>query len=257
MKGHYSVKQLARLAGVSVRTLHHYDQLGLLTPRIRTGAGYRLYGEAELLRLQQILFYKELDFSLQEIGDILDDADFDVLQALESHKAALQHRRHRLDALLATIDKTIASLKEGNTMLTIEELYEGFPKDKAETYRQEAMEKYGADTVQASEQQLRRLSRQELDQLKAQGEDLNRQLRAAMQQDPASPAVQALIAVHYAQICTWWGHSNTPCAPAAAYRGLAQLYLSDERYTMQQGQPDPAYAAFLSKAMIHYADTQL
>ncbi len=107
----YSVKKLAKLAGVSVRTLHHYDQLGLLKPSLRTEARYRLYGEKELLRLQQILLYKELDFSLQEIGDILDKADFDLLEALQSHKTALQSRRDRLGVLLTTIDKTIQKLK--------------------------------------------------------------------------------------------------------------------------------------------------
>ena len=98
----YSVKQLAQLAGISVRTLHLYDQLGLLKPNIRTVARYRLYGEKELLRLQQILFYKELDFPLQEIGKILDDPDFDLVEALLSHKNALEIRRDRIGTLLTT-----------------------------------------------------------------------------------------------------------------------------------------------------------
>jgi DNA-binding transcriptional MerR regulator len=257
MKGHYSVKQLAGLAGVSVRTLHHYDRLKLLVPSVRTAAGYRLYGEAELLRLQQILFYKELGLPLQEIGDILDDADFNVLQALETHKATLLARRERLETLLHTIDKTISTLKGTRAMLTVEELYEGFPKEKAEAYRQEAMDKYGKDTVLSSEQQLRQLSRPELDALKARGEDITRRLVSLMQQDPASAAVQEVIAEHYAHIRAWWGTGAGPCEPVAAYRGLAQLYISDERYTMQNGQPNPDYAAFISRAMIHYADAQL
>jgi DNA-binding transcriptional MerR regulator len=257
MKGHYSVKQLARLAGVSVRTLHHYDRLGLLRPSVRTAAGYRLYGAHELYRLQQILFYKELDLSLQEIADILDDPGFNVLQALEAHKTALLNKRGRLDVLLTTIDKTIATLKEGNTMLTVEELYEGFPKEKAEAIRQEAMDKYGKDTVLSSEKQLQQLSKAEFEQLKAKGEDITRRLTALMHQDPAAATVQEVIAEHHAYIRTWWGTGAPSCAPADAYRGLAQLYLSDERYTMQEGQPNPAYAAFLSKAMTHYADTQL
>jgi DNA-binding transcriptional MerR regulator len=252
MKGHYSVKQLARLAGVSVRTLHHYDQLGLLTPSVRTGAGYRMYGTAELLRLQQILFYKELDLSLQEIMDILDSADFDLLQALENHKVMLQAKSERLQTLLQTIDKTITQLKGGNNMLTVEELYEGFPKDKAGAYRQEAMEKYGKDKVLASEQQLQQLSHADFDQLKAKGEDITRRLTALMQEDPASTAVQSIVAEHYTLIQAWWGKGAPDCAPADAYRGLAQLYVSDERYA-----PNPAYAAFISKAMICYADTQL
>jgi DNA-binding transcriptional MerR regulator len=257
MKGHYSVKQLAGLAGVSVRTLHHYDRLGLLTPSVRTAAGYRLYGAHELYRLQQILFYKEMDLSLQEIADILDDPGFDVLQALEAHRTALLNKRGRLDNLLTTIDKTIASLKEGNTMLTVEELYAGFPKDEAEAIRREAMEKYGAETVQASEQQLLQLSKPELEQLKSKGEDITRRLNALMDLDPGAAAVQEVIAEHHAYILVWWSSGGPSCAPAEAYRGLAQLYLSDERFTMQEGKPNPAYARFISQAMIHYADTQL
>src|SRR5688572_8269383 len=101
----YSVKQLAKLAGVSVRTLHLYDQLGLLKPAVRTEARYRLYGEPELLRLQQILFYKELGLPLQEIGEILDDPDFDLVKALGDHRKALQEQGKKIKVLLGTIDK--------------------------------------------------------------------------------------------------------------------------------------------------------
>src|SRR5688500_4642553 len=103
----YSVKTLSELAGVSVRTLHLYDKLGLLTPSVQTTAGYRLYGEKELLRLQQILFYKELDFSLQEIAVILDRPEFDLVQALENHRLRLKQKSERLTTMLNTIDKTI------------------------------------------------------------------------------------------------------------------------------------------------------
>src|SRR5580704_4516137 len=103
----YSVRQLAGLAGVSVRTLHVYDEMGLLKPSVRTDAGYRQYGEAELLRLQQILFYKELDLSLKQIAEILDDPGFDLVEALVGHRIALSARRDRLTTLLNTIEATI------------------------------------------------------------------------------------------------------------------------------------------------------
>mgnify|MGYP000865807544 FL=1 len=107
----YSAKGLSKLAGVSVRTLHHYDEIGLLKPAIRTEAKYRLYGENELLKLQQILFFKELDFSLKEIIDILDDPDFDLTVALESHKQALISKQERISVMLNTIEKTVLNLK--------------------------------------------------------------------------------------------------------------------------------------------------
>ncbi|MBD0254859.1 MAG: MerR family transcriptional regulator [Cytophagales bacterium] len=253
----YSVKKLAKLAGVSVRTLHLYDQLGLLKPRVRTEARYRLYGEAELLRLQQILFYKELDFSLQAIKAMLDEPSFDFLGALQSHKAALQARRDRLATLLMTVDKTIAKLKGEPTMMTNEELYEGFPREQAEAYRQEAAQKWGADTVEKSENHLRGLGKEGFARLKAESEEIWTTLTGMTGQDPAGEAVQRQVARHYAVIRQFWGTAGSPDAQAEAYRGLGQLFVHDQRYTAVDGQPNPAFAAFMSRAMSHFADTQL
>jgi DNA-binding transcriptional MerR regulator len=149
----YSVKQLAKLASVGVHTLYLYDENGLLKPTTRNPAGYRLYGEKELSRLQQILFYKELDFPLQDIKSILDSPSFDLIKALKEHKAALTSRKSRITILIATINKTISNLK-GGTMLIVEELYEGLPKEQAEAYKKEAIKKYGKKQVENSENSL-------------------------------------------------------------------------------------------------------
>src|SRR5512143_296680 len=101
----YTVQQLARLAGVSARTLRHYDHIGLLKPSARSAAGYRLYGEADLLRLQQILFFRELDFPLADIQGILDEPGFDQVKALHAHRRLLQQEADRLERLLKTIEK--------------------------------------------------------------------------------------------------------------------------------------------------------
>ncbi|GAB3272222.1 MerR family transcriptional regulator [Larkinella harenae] len=252
----YSVKKLASLAGVSVRTLHHYDRLGLLKPSIRTEARYRLYGEKELIRLQQILFYKELDFSLHEIRRVLEDPDFDLVDALKSHKAALRERRDRLTTLLGTIDKTISKLKGETDMLTDEELYAGFSKEQAESYRQEAVAKYGKKTVEESENQLRQLSKADFAAVKAEGEEVAKTLAGLMHKAPADPAVQQQVARHFAFIKKMWGPSVCNGDTLTAYRGLAQLYVDDPRYTSQNGEPNPAYAQFLSNAMIYFVDSQ-
>lgn len=252
----YSVKQLAKLAGVSVRTLHLYDQNGLLKPAIRTEARYRMYGEAELLRLQQILFYKELDFSLQAIQDILNDPHFDLIQALESHKQALHSRQERIQTLVATIDTTIHRLKT-KQMLSHEELYEGLPKETASTYRNEAITKYGAETVETSEKHLRSLGKEGFQQLKAEMEDIAGKLTAMMQEDPHSAIVQQQIARHYHNIRGFWGTVQSPDLQAEAYAGLGDLYVADERFTMVDGKANPEYAQFLQKAMQYFADTQL
>lgn len=250
MESTYTVKQLAKLAGVSVRTLHHYDQLGLLEPSKRTGAGYRLYGESELLRLQQIMFYRELDLSLERIAVILDDPDFEVLQALESHKHALEERRRRLSILLETIDKTILKLKGGSVMLTNEELYEGFPKGN--TYREEAIAKWGKETVEDSEQKLRKLNKAELNRMKGEFDNIRTELGLLMHLDVADRRVQTVIHRHFELIQQFWGDSVSD--KLEAYKGLAKLYVDDERYTQTaDGKTDPAYAAFISKAMVWYA----
>lgn len=242
------------MAGVSVRTLHLYDQIGLLKPAIRTEARYRYYGEPELLRLQQILFYRELDFQLQEIAEILDDPGFDVLRALEEHKRVLKQRGKRIAVLVQTIDKTITNLKQG-TMLTHEELYEGLPKEKSAAWNKEAREKYGDEAVYRSENALKKMSKQDFEQLKTQSAELWEQLRGMKTEDPVSVTVQNNIAKHYTIIRRFWGTENMADKQADAYKGLGQLYVDDERFTAVNDVPDPAFAIFMRDAMAYYAET--
>ena len=131
----YSVQQLSAFAGVSVRTLHYYDQIGLLKPARRSEKGYRYYGKEEMLKLQQILFYRELDFPLKEIGKIINDPRFNLLEGLEFHKAELQKRAARYQALLATLEKTIVELKTKKKMMLEEEMYKGFTREEVKTMR--------------------------------------------------------------------------------------------------------------------------
>ncbi|HEX2534241.1 MAG TPA: MerR family transcriptional regulator [Chitinophagaceae bacterium] len=247
----YSVKQLARLAGVSVRTLHLYDQMGLLKPSVRTEKRYRYYGRAEALRLQQILFYKELELPLKGIGELLDDPQYDPLRALESHKALLEEKSRKLSTLLQTIDKTIDHLKNG-TMLSTEELYEGLPREQAEAWRAEAREKWGA-AVDRSENALRHKSRAEFEALKEAAAANWQRLQDLSAEDPRSTSVQEEIARHYGIIREFWGTAGTPDKQADAYAGLGDLYVSDPRYTAGNGAPNPQLAAFLRDAMHYYA----
>jgi DNA-binding transcriptional MerR regulator len=256
MKDNYSVKQLARLAGVSVRTLHLYDQLGLLKPSVRTESRYRRYGETELLRLQQILFYKVLDFPLKEIGPILDDPDFDLLKALEEHKQSLITKRDHLTTLLNTIDKTVNHLKN-KTMSNYEELYEGMPKEQAEAYRNEAIDKWGEDVVLRSEKALLEMPKLDIEQLKADQKDIAQKLSSLVNKNPESEAVQEQIARHYANIRSFWGVTDPTDLKIETYKGLANLYIADERYTTVEEKTNPAFAAFMHKAMMSFADNKL
>jgi DNA-binding transcriptional MerR regulator len=244
----YTVHQVATMAGISVRALHHYDQIGLLAPAGRSEAGYRLYSEDDLLRLQQILFYRELDVPLREIGRILDDDDFDPLATLVAHGERLRRERERLGRLLETIERTMARIKGDDMTLTDEELYEGFTREEAERYRREARQQYGEEVVQASEERARRMSKAQWAALKQEGEDVARGLAALVGRDPADAAVQALIARHYATIEPFY-HPT-----AEIYRGLGQLYVEHPEFRAHYERYAEGLAEFMQAAMVYYAD---
>ncbi|NLE77107.1 MAG: MerR family transcriptional regulator [Chloroflexi bacterium] len=244
----YTVRQVTAMAGVSVRTLHHYDQIGLLRPQARTAAGYRLYGQEALLRLQQILFFKELDLPLEEVRQILDAPQFDQVAALEQHRELLHGQIARLNRLVGTIDKTIARLKEEDITLTDAELYAGFTPEQAERYRREARERYGSDMVEKSEQKLRKLSRGQWQAVGDEGEAVTQGLAALADRAPDDPEVQALIARHHA-----WIENFYPCSDAV-YRGLGQLYAEHPEFRAFYDKRRPGLADWLAAAMTHYAD---
>ena len=247
----YTVSQVAKMAGVSVRTLHHYDHLGLLRPSARTESGYRLYGQQDLLRLQQILFYRELDLPLGEIREILDDPEFDQVEALRSHRQMLEQRADRLARLLKTIDKTIQRLEEDTMELTDEELYEGFTTEQAERYQREAREMYDPALVAESERRIRRLTKEQWNAVKQEGDEVTRAIAALADRTPDDPAVQSLIARHHA-----WIERFYPCS-AEIYRGLAQGYAEHPEFRAFYEKYRPGLADFMRAAMEHYAESAL
>ena len=253
---YYSVRQLAALAGVSVRTLHVYDDMGLLKPAARTEARYRQYGEKELLRLQQILLYKELDFPLQEICTILDDPDYDLVEALERHKMALSARQQRLSVLLSTIDKTISHIQQGAFQMTPEELYEGLPKEFATEYRKEAQKRWG-DAVKKSEEALRTMSKADFTKLKDDFKENWKTLSTMTAQEPSSDAVQERIVRHYTLTRALWGTSASPDKQTAQFLGLGELYIEDPRFTEVDGVQVAGFGAFMRDAMQYFAETAL
>lgn len=247
----YTVSQLADMAGVSVRTLHHYDKIDLLKPSARTEGGYRLYEEQDLLRLQQVLFFKELDFPLSEIGSILDDANFDQLEALESHRRLLQAQTARLTSLMNTIDKTIQRLTEDNMSMTDDELYEGFTKEQRERYPREAREQYDPEIVAESERRVRSMSKEQWQALKAEGEAINEAIASLMDKAPDDPAVQAQIGRHFGMINNFY--TVTP----DIYRGLAQHYVDHDEFRAYYEKYRSGMAEFMQAAMTYYAGTTL
>lgn len=245
----YSVKKLSKLAGVSVRTLHLYDKIDLLKPSVRTEARYRLYGEKELLRLQQILFYRELDFPLKEICTILDDPAFDLMQALEGHKVALLARKERINTLIGTIEKTLVTLKN-NTMLQVEDLYEGIPQESVVAHRAAAMAKWGEHTILEVENTLRTLGKQEMEAMQTELNNITTRLTTLVG-DPENATVQQCIARRYEIITRLTGGKVEP-AQLDYFRKLGELYATDKTDVAPDGMPSRQMAAFITEATRYY-----
>ena len=244
----YTVSQLASLAGISVRTLHHYDHIDLLKPSQRTEAGYRLYTEDELFRLQQIMFFKELDVPLSDIKAVLDDPDFDPINALESHRRLLAQQAQRLNGLLKTIDKTLHRLKENDMTVTDKDLYEGFTAEQIERYEREALEMYDLQTVRAANQRVRKMSKGQWQAIKEEGRAVTQAIAELIGRDSADADVQALIARHHA-----WIENFYDCS-AEIYIGLGQLYTQHDEFRAFYEKVWPGLAEFMQAAMIHYAE---
>ncbi len=243
----YSVRQLSRLAGVSVRTLHHYDDIGLLRPGTRSEAGYRFYGPGELLRLQQILFFRELDFPLRKIREVLEDPEYDPVIVLTDHRKLLEEKLGRLHRLLDTLDKSVVQY-QGGIMLTDEELYEGFSKEEIASMREEVREKYDAKLVAESERRARKMSKDDLDAAKREGDEVARDLAALMDKNPDAAEVQAAVTLHHAWIRNFYEPTEE------VYRGLGRLYVEDDRFRAFYERFAPGLADFLNKAIEHYCD---
>jgi len=247
-KKSYTVHELATVAGVSVRTLHYYDEIGLLRAAERSDSGYRLYGEPELLSLQQISLYREMEVPLAEIARILDDPDFDLESSLQQHRRTLETQIGRTHQLIATIDKTLSSLEDPAMPITDKELYAGFAPDQKDRVRKEAAASYGEEQVSASERRARKMSKKAWAALKAESDAVNQALAESMGKDPADSEVQALIARHHATIQPFY-HPT-----ADIYRGLGSLYVEHPEFRTYYEKYALCLPEFLQKAMTHYAD---
>ena len=238
----YTVKQLAQLAGVSVRTLHHYDDIGLLTPPVIGANGYRYYDERSALRLQSILFYRELDFPLEAIKAVLDRPDFDALRALQEQRQALEAKLGRLHRLIATIDQTIRHLKGEQTMST-QQLFAGLTPEQERAYTAEASRRWGADGVRASVARYQRYNDAEKRRIAAEGEAVYRDLVAAMPQGPAAPAVQACIERWRRHLDYFWTPNDEQCL------ALATGYRDDPAFRKNFDAIHPELAGFMREAV--------
>ncbi len=245
----YTVQQLADLAAISVRTLHHYDEIGLLTPERSAKNDYRVYGEAELLRLQQILFFRELEFPLEDIKVILEKPDFDVAKALSEHRTMLTLKQKRLSDLLATIDKTIAHVTKKKPMED-KEMYGGFTKEEMEAYAAEAKERWGhTDAYKQSVERTKHFTKEDYKRIGEEGDNLMKRIAAHIHDDPKSDSVQKLIAEHFNNLRTFYEPS------VELYRGLGSMYVDDVRFRAYFEKYHKDLPEFMRDAMHIYCDT--
>jgi DNA-binding transcriptional MerR regulator len=245
----YTVKQLSTMAGVTPRTLHHYDEIGLLKPESVGENGYRYYGERSMLRLQQILFYRELGLPLDKIKKIVGRRDFDVLSALEDHRLELHKRINRLEHLIETVDKTILHLK-GENLMSPKGLFEGFSEEDQERYAAEAEQMYDPETVRASNRKWKGYSAEKKQAILNEGKQVYLDMIAAMPKGAASPEAQTIVE-------RWRTHMDYFWTPELdQLSGLAAGYVEDPRFKTNFDLMHPQLAEFMREAVKVYVENQ-
>ncbi|WEK53076.1 MAG: MerR family transcriptional regulator [Candidatus Cohnella colombiensis] len=250
----YTVQKLAQLAGVSTRTLRYYDQMDILKPARVNSSGYRIYGTVEVDRLQHILFYRELGVSLENIKEMMNDPSFHVAHALKLHHEQLLHRREQLDVLIANVEKTIASY-EGGIPMSDHEKFEGFKQkqidDNEQKYGQEIREKYGDDAVNTANDKLKsRTIEQQKEVTELEQQIKNALAQAYLTGDPASALAQQSADLHRQWLSHYWVTYSKE-----AHRGIAQMYVEDERFKAYYDELQPGTAQFLHDAILIYTTT--
>lgn len=248
-----TVKQVAKISGVSVRALHHYDEIGLLKPASVGANRYRYYGRDELLRLQQILLHRELDIPLLEIAAILDNPKFDQLEALRQQREKLEHEAKRYAQLVRTIDRTIASLN-GDQAMKNADLYKGISPGKQAEYEKWLIEKYGGDMperIAVSKKKYESLTDAERSRLNDELFEVESAWADAMKNGvPAdSKALDPLLKRHRAWVATMW---NKPCPPEA-YAGLADLHLGHPDFVKRYESIAEGFSDYHAASMKAYA----
>lgn len=244
----YTIHNLAKLAGVSVRTLHYYDEIGLLSPASIQKNGYRQYEEPQLIRLQQILFFRELDFELSEIKEILSRPNYSVVGALQEQKKMIELKRKRLDRLITTITTTITTM-QNNQPIKDEELYDAFKDNDVKQYQTEVKERWGnTEAYKQSTAKVAKMTKAEMEALKEKQKQLTQKLADAMDLPIESAEAQALVTEHYQGIQFFYD------CPTEMYRNLGKMYIEDPRFTAYYDKFRPGLAAWLQQAITYFCD---
>lgn len=251
----WTVGEVAQMAHVTVRTLHHYDEIGLLEPSDRSDGGYRLYSRGDLERLQQVLVYRELDFALDAIGNLLDAPIADRRVALRAQRELLVEKKERMEAVIRTLDRTLESM-EGGMKMSTDEMFEGFEtfenapeevKAHQAEYGAEARERWG-DT-EAYEESMRRakgFSKEDWKRIKEEGRALEARMAALLEAgaDPRAADGRAVAEEMRLHIDRWF----YPCSHEM-HAGLADMYESDPRFAAHYDERAEGLATFVATAI--------
>jgi DNA-binding transcriptional MerR regulator len=245
----YTVKQLSDLAGVSVRTLHHYDAIDLLKPAQVGANGYRYYDEAALLRLQQILFYREIGLELMQIKEILNRPDFDLLTALRSHRAVLKEKIKRLEKLVSTVDSTVRHLT-GEEQMSKKRMFAAFSTEQSKDDERAARLQYGPDRVNESINRWKGYTQAQKTAIMDEGNQIYSELvyQLEAESSPQSNEVQTIMG-------RWHQHLRYFYEPPLdLLRGLGMLYSSDPDFIANFQKLHPDLPDFMLAAVNQYVD---
>ncbi|TNJ68016.1 MerR family transcriptional regulator [Paenibacillus hemerocallicola] len=247
----YTVQKLGLLAGISTRTLRYYDQIGILKPARISTSGYRIYGQREVDRLQQILFYRELGVSLEEIKELIASPTFDADLALKEHRKRLLEKREQLDALIANVELTLAQ-REGTKTMSDKQKFEGFKQkmvdDNEQKYGEEIRAKYGNEKVDKANGKIKNMTEKQYAEIEQLANDIHTTLAEAFAAgNPAGELAQKAADLHRRWLSFYWdGYTKE------AHAGVAQMYVDDERFTAYYDKDQPGVAAFLRDAILIY-----
>jgi DNA-binding transcriptional MerR regulator len=241
----YTVGRVAALSGVTIRTLHHYDEIELLSPGGRSAAGYRIYEDSDLERLQQILFYRELGFALDEIATIVADPHTDALGHLRRQRKLLAERIEHLGSMVEAIDYEMEA-RTMNIKLSPEERFEVFGEFRPEEYAEEAKQRWGeTESYKESQRRVSKYNKEDWQRLKAEGEEVTARLATAFKTGLAPDSEEAMAAAeaHRQHISRWFYECRYEI-----HRGLTDMYVSDERFRAHYDTQTPGLASFIREA---------
>lgn len=246
---HFTINQLAHLAGITVRTLHYYDEIGLLKPLRIASNGYRYYGQAELETLQQILYFRELDFSLSEIKKMMGSRQYDALSAMQDQKKLLELKKQRLEAIIQTLSTTINTMKGGGNMNN--DVFDSLSDKQLEEYKEEAKQRWGnTEAYKQSVERSKNWTKEDIMRVQQEWGKLLTAVADTMDNGADSPEAQKAVADIYQHLYQFYDPS------LEMFQGLGQMYVDDLRFRETFEKVKPGLAEYTRDAINVYVHTQ-